>query len=49
MSCLQNVTTKDILNYHSDRCLLFNDTQDVKYETGIIKIQKLWKTNTYTI
>ena len=41
MSCLQNVTTKDILNYHSDRCLLFNDTQDVKYETGIIKIQKL--------
>ena len=37
MSCLQNFTTKEILNGHRERCLLINDTQAVKYETGTIK------------
>ena len=37
MSCLQNFSTKEILNNHRERCLLINDTQAVKYETGIIK------------
>ena len=36
MSCLQNFTTKEILNKHRERCLLINDTQAVKYETGLI-------------
>ena len=36
MSCLQNFTTKEILNKHRERCLLINDTQTVKYETGLI-------------
>ena len=35
MSCLQNFSTKEILNNHRERCLLINDTQ--KHETGIIK------------
>ena len=39
MSCLQNFTTKEILNNHRERCLLINDTQAVKYETGIIKFK----------
>ena len=39
MSCLQNFTTKKILNSHRERCLLINDTQAVKYETGIIKFK----------
>ena len=34
MSCLQNFTTKEILNNHRERCLLINGTQAVKYETG---------------
>ena len=34
MSCLQNFTTKEILNNHRERCLLINETQAVKYETG---------------
>ena len=29
MSCLQNFTTKEILNGHRERCLLINDTQAV--------------------
>ena len=37
ISCLQNFTTKEILNNHRKRCLLINDTQAVNYETGIIK------------
>ena len=37
MSCLQNFTTKEILNKHRERCLLINDTEAVKYETGVIK------------
>ena len=39
MSCLQNFTTKEILNNHRERCLLINETQAVKYETGIIKFK----------
>ena len=43
MSCLQNFTTKEILNNHRERCLLINDTQAVKYETGIIKLKNYEK------
>ena len=43
MSCLQNFTTKEILNNHKERCLLINDTQAVKYETGIIKFKNYEK------
>ena len=32
-------TTKEILNNHRERCLLINETQAVKYETGIIKFK----------
>ena len=39
MSCLQNFTTKEILNSHRERCLLINKTQAVKYETGTIKFK----------
>ena len=39
MSCLQNFTTKEILNKHRERCLLINDTQAVRYETGEIKFE----------
>ena len=40
MSCLQNFTTKEILNNHREQCLLINDTQALKYETGTIKFRK---------
>ena len=43
MSCLQNFTTEKMLNSHSKRCLLINDTQAVKYENGIIKFKNLNK------
>ena len=43
MSCLQNFTTKEILNNHRERCLLINDTQAVKYETEIIKFKNFDK------
>ena len=43
MSCLQNFTTKKILNNNRERCLLINDTQVVKYETGIIKFKNYEK------
>ena len=43
MSCLQNFTTKEILNSHRERCLLINGTQAVKYETAIIKFRNLNK------
>ena len=43
MSCLQNFTTKEILNNHRERCLLINDTQAVKYETGTIKFSNFNK------
>ena len=39
MSCLQNFTTKEILNSDRERCLLINKTQAVKYETGTIKFK----------
>ena len=43
MSCLQNFTTKEILNIHRERCLLVNETQAVKYETGTIKFKNFDK------
>ena len=43
MSCLQNFTTKEILNRHRERCLLINDTQAVQFETGIIKFKNFNK------
>ena len=43
MSCLQNFTTKEILNSHRERCLLINDTQAVKCETGTIKFKNFNK------
>ena len=39
MACLQNFTTKEILNSYRERCLLVNDAQAVKYETGTIKFK----------
>ena len=41
MSCLQNF--KEILNNHRKHCLLINDTQAVKYESGIIKFKNYEK------
>ena len=43
MSCLQNFTTKEILNNHRERYLLINDTEAVKYETGVIKFKNYEK------
>ena len=43
MACLQNVTTKQILNNRRERCSLVNDTQAVKYETGVIKFKNYEK------
>ena len=43
MSCLQNFSTKEILNNNRERCLLINDTQAVKYEAGIIKFKNFNK------
>ena len=43
MSCLRNVTTKEILKKHRERCLLINDTQAVKVETGVIKFKNQGK------
>ena len=43
MSCLQNFSTKEILNSHREICLLTNDTQAVKYETGTIKFKNFNK------
>ena len=37
MSCLQNFSTKEILNNHRKRCLLINVCHAVNYESGIIK------------
>ena len=39
MSCLQNFTTKEILNNHRERCLSINGTQAGIYEAGIIKFK----------
>ena len=43
MSCLQNFTTKETLNRQRERCLLINETQAVKYETGITKFKNFSK------
>ena len=43
MSCLKTFTTKEILNNHREKCLLINDTQAVKYETGVIKFKNYEK------
>ena len=43
MSCLQNFTTKEILNKHIEQCLLINETQAAKYETGTIKFKNFDK------
>ena len=49
MSCLQNFTTKEILNSHRERCLSKNETQAVKYETGIIKFKNYEKQISFEI
>ena len=43
MACLQNFTTKEILNNHRERCLLINGTQAAKYEKGVIKFKNYEK------
>ena len=43
MSCLQNFTTKEILNNHRERCLLINGTQTAIYEKGTIKFKNFDK------
>ena len=43
MLCLQNFTTKEILINQRERCLLINDTQPLKYETGTIKFKNFNK------
>ena len=43
MSCLESFTTKEILNNHRERCLLINNTQGVKHESGIIKLKNYEK------
>ena len=43
MSCLQNFTTKEIFNKHKEQCLLINETQAVKYETGTFKFKNFDK------
>ena len=43
MACLQNFTTKEILNKHKKICLSINGTQAVLYETGSIKFKKFDK------
>ena len=43
MSCLQNFTTKEILNNYRKQYLLINETQAVKYETGTIKFKNFNK------
>ena len=35
-SCLQNFTTEEILYNHKKQCVLLNECQAVKYESGII-------------
>ena len=37
MSCLQNFSTKEILNNHRKQCLLTNGCQAVNYESETIK------------
>ena len=49
MLCLQNFTTKEILNSCREKCLLINDIQSVKYETGTIKFKNFDKQILITI
>ena len=39
MACLQNFTTKEILNSHIERCLSINGAQIATYEKGKIKFK----------
>ena len=43
MSCLQNFTTKELLNNHKKQCLLINGSQGTIYETGTIKFKNFDK------
>ena len=43
MACLQNFSTKEILNNHRKYCLSINGVQAVKYETGTIKFKNFDK------
>ena len=43
MSCLQNFTTKKILNSHKNQCLLINGSQATIYETETIKFKNFDK------
>ena len=43
IACLQNLTTKEILNIHRERCLSINGAQAAKYEAGIIKFKNYEK------
>ena len=43
MSCLQNFSTKEILNNHRRQCLLINGCQAVNYKSGIIKFKNYRK------
>ena len=43
MSCLQNFTTKEILNNHRERCLSINGAQATIYEKGTIKFKNFDK------
>ena len=42
-SCLQNFSTKEILNNHKERCLLINGIQAATSETGVIKFKNYEK------
>ena len=39
LTCLQNLTTKEILNNHRERYLSINGAQAAIYEAGIIKFK----------
>ena len=43
MSCLQNFSTKEILNNHKERCLFINGIQAATYETVVIKFKNYEK------
>ena len=43
IACLQNFTTKEILNNHRERCLSINGTQVTIHEAGIIKFKSFDK------
>ena len=43
IACLQNLTTKEILNSHRERYLSINGAQAAKYEAGIIKFKNYEK------